>query len=134
MPKFKIRYEYAVTKVIEIEADTIDKAQTMFLEGNNTNVIRDYEIDKPGLCIIDIDEAKEQITERKYTEKQYKEYSDLMEKMANNDDIIEGARIHYEIKQWLVENNITDEMEEQMDNRMEEEFEDEIKSNSNKSK
>jgi hypothetical protein len=127
LPKFKVKYEYAVTKVMEIEADTIDKAQEMFLEGNNTNVIRDYEIDEPGLCIIDIEEVEEQIIERKYTEKQYKEYLHLMTKMANNDDIIEGARIHYEIKQWLVENNITNEMEEQMDNRMEEEFEDEVR-------
>jgi hypothetical protein len=121
MPKFKIKHEYVVTKIMEIEANTVDEAQTLFLEGNNTKVIRDYEIDEPGLCIIDIEEVEEQIIERKYNEKQYKEYSDLMEKMANNDDIIEGAKIHYEIKQWLVENNITDEIEEQMDNRMEEE-------------
>jgi hypothetical protein len=121
MPKFNIKHEYVVTKIMEIEANTVDEAQTLFLEGNNTKVIRDYEIDEPGLCIIYIEEVEEQIIERKYNEKQYKEYSDLMEKMANNDDIIEGAKIHYEIKQWLVENNITDEMEEQMDNRMEEE-------------
>lgn len=56
-----------------------------------------------------------------YTEKQYKEYSDLMEKMANTDDIIEGFHIHLEIDQWIADSKLIELAIEQMDERMEKE-------------
>lgn len=56
-----------------------------------------------------------------YTEKQYKEYSDLMEKMANTDDILEGFHIHLEIDQWLADSKLSELAIEQMDKRMEKE-------------
>jgi len=61
-----------------------------------------------------------------YTELQYKEYSDFMEKIANTDDIIEGFYIHEELNQWLEENHISEQAESQMDERMEQEFNDEV--------
>lgn len=61
-----------------------------------------------------------------YSEKQYREYTKLMEKMANIDDIIEGANIHIKIQEWLADNHISEETEAQMDMRMEQEFNDEI--------
>lgn len=64
-----------------------------------------------------------------YSEKQYREYSNLMDKMANTDDILEGFNIHIEIDDWIKDNNLIEMAVTQMDKRLEEEF---IKENSNK--
>lgn len=56
-----------------------------------------------------------------YTEKQYKEYSDLMEKMANTDDMLEGFHIHLEIDKWISDSKLGELAIEQMDKRMEKE-------------
>ena len=61
-----------------------------------------------------------------YTEKQYKEYMEFMDKMANTDDIVKGFYINEELKLWIEKNNISEITENQMDMRMEEEFNDEI--------
>lgn len=61
-----------------------------------------------------------------YTEKQYREYSEFMERTANTDDIIEGFYIYEELKLWLEENHISEQAENQMDARMEQEFNDEV--------
>lgn len=61
-----------------------------------------------------------------YTEQQYREYSKLMEKMANLDDMFEGVNIHFEIKEWLESNKISEAALIQMDKRMEQECRDEM--------
>lgn len=57
-----------------------------------------------------------------YTEAQYREYSNLLEKMANEDDILEGFNIHVEIEDWIVSNKLSEIVMNQMDDRMEKEF------------
>lgn len=61
-----------------------------------------------------------------YTELQYREYSKLCERMVNIDDILEGAKIHFEINEFLINNNIIQQAQEQMDARMEQEDIDEM--------
>lgn len=61
-----------------------------------------------------------------YTELQYKEYSNFMERMANTDDVVEGLYIHEELNLWLEENHISKQAESQMETRMEDEFNDEM--------
>jgi len=61
-----------------------------------------------------------------YTEMQYREYSKLCERMVNIDDILEGAKIHFEINEFLLNNNIIELAQEQMDSRMEQEDTDEM--------
>lgn len=56
-----------------------------------------------------------------YTEEQYKMYSDMMGKCANEDDIIESFCIIEDIKEWLNENGITEDVENAMNKRLEEE-------------
>lgn len=62
-----------------------------------------------------------------YTEEQYKEYSDMMGKCANEDDIIESFCIIEDIKEWLNENGITEDAENAMNKRLEEEADLEMK-------
>ncbi|WP_252241569.1 hypothetical protein [Clostridium sp. ZBS18] len=61
-----------------------------------------------------------------YTEKQYKEYMEFMDKTANTDDIVKGFYINEELKLWIEKNNISEMAENQMDMRMEQEFNDEV--------
>ncbi|WP_079709818.1 hypothetical protein [Paraliobacillus ryukyuensis] len=56
-----------------------------------------------------------------YNEKQYKEYSDILERMANEDGIIDNANVYLELVEWERDNKITKEMTKQMDQRLEEE-------------
>lgn len=56
-----------------------------------------------------------------YTEEQYEEYSNLCEKIINQDDILKGFNTHLEIENWIKDSKLLKEAIDQMDCRMEDE-------------
>lgn len=62
----------------------------------------------------------------KYTEEQYKKYSNFCLVIANG-TIIQVLKAHLAIKEWIKKENLSEYAMEQMDKRMEEECEVEMK-------
>ena len=62
-----------------------------------------------------------------YNEKQYREYSKFMSRMANTDDIGVGFGIHMELDDWIAYYALGINALAQMDTRMEKEDMDELK-------
>ncbi|PGO60646.1 hypothetical protein [Priestia megaterium] len=57
-----------------------------------------------------------------YTEKQYKEWCALLDKMANEDDVVENISLYTDIKDWEEKEKLSKEALDQMGKRLEEEF------------
>ena len=58
-----------------------------------------------------------------YTEEQYKQYSKFMEDSANTDNIVEGVNIYMVLKDWIKDNNISEESIDEMNKRIDDETE-----------
>lgn len=56
---------------------------------------------------------------KSYTEKQYREYSQLMEEIANTDDVVQCMMLCNNAEIWCEENGITEHMQTEMANRLE---------------
>lgn len=61
-----------------------------------------------------------------YTEKQYNEYCELLELMANEDDMAVSAGIYLEIEDWFNKNRLSTAAREQMEKRIDDEAEGKI--------
>lgn len=53
-----------------------------------------------------------------YTEEIYEQYLEFLERIANEDVITENVRAYTEMRQFLSDNKVSKEAEDQMDTRM----------------